>query len=244
VIVLEKKSGKRHTGWFSSPNLLKTRKLFKSHIQKFVANVKPYFALKYWPVYLLSFGLGLYLWGPSHGWRKLYNWKIKAESHTPQNLSVVTLRRELNRLKHQLQIEQLKKVEPVFDPHSFSRPALGQVVQGFEWTDSEKSWRLHPGVDISLPLNSNIIAAAAGTISKVKKTADGGFSVTINHGSGWESVYSDLADVQVQEGQTVLKGIIIGTSGPSGIHSKTLGFHFGIYQDQEPVNPRNIIDGL
>ncbi len=241
---MKKNPSRQRMSRFSSLKLSKVRKLLKSYGKKIFDGVKPYFVLKYWPVYLISFGLGLYLWGPSHGWRQLHNWKIQMESNNAKDSTVITLQRELNRLKKQLRIEQSKNKEPVFDPHNFSRPALGQVIQGFGWTNSQKSWRLHPGVDIALPVNSNIIAAAAGTVSKVKKTVDGGFSVTINHGSGWESVYSKLADVQVQEGQVVLKGIIIGTSSLTGIDSRTPGFHFEIYQNREPVDPRNIIDGL
>ena len=216
----------------------------KHQTQKLLRNLKPYLAWKFWPLYLLSFGLGVYLWGPSHGLQKIYHWKLSEERQIEKNPSVETLRRELGHLKQQLQLEQSKKVEPVFNPHSFSRPALGQIEQGFEWTGSGKSWRLHPGVDIRLPAGSNIMAAAAGTISKIELIPGGYFTVTVDHGAGWESLYSGLVDLQVQEGQKVIKGVIIGTSSPAGIHTRGPGFHFGLFHDRQPVDPKNIIEGL
>jgi len=244
VIVLPNESGKRPAGFYTTTNLIKIRQSFKTNIKKFIDNLKPFLIPKYWPIYLLSFGLGLYLLGPSHGLQKIYQWKLQVEQQRDKNFSVVTLRHELSRLKQQLQIEQSKRIEPPFDPHSFSRPALGPVVQGFEWTGFHKSWRLHPGVDISMPPGSNVMAAAAGTILKIEKIVGGNYTVTIDHGNGWESVYSNLADIQVQDGQKLIKGVIIGATGPAGIQSKMPGFQFGIYHDQQPVDPKNIIEGL
>ena len=241
---MPKESGKQRAGFSTAANLIKIKQKLQTNLQKIIDNVKPYLVPKYWPVYLLSFGLGLYLLGPSHGWQKIYRWKLRAEQQRDQNFSVETLRHELSRLKQQLQIEQSKRIEPSFDPHSFSRPALGPVIQGFEWTGFHKSWRLHPGVDISTPPGSNVMAAAAGTILKTEKNVGGNYTVTIDHGNGWESVYSDLVEIQVQDGQKVIKGVIIGTTGPDGIQSKLPGFQFGIYHDQQPVDPKNIIDGL
>jgi murein DD-endopeptidase MepM/ murein hydrolase activator NlpD len=208
-----------------------------------IIHTKPYLAPKFWAVYLLAFGLGFYLWGPSHGMQKISRWKVKQERQTHDVSTVETLRHELNRLKQQLQTEQTKKVEPAFDSHSFSRPALGQIVQGFEWTGNQKSWRLHPGVDIGTPPGSNVMAAAAGTVLTIEKTPEGRFSVTLDHGTGWESVYADLTGVQVQEGQKVIKGVILGTSSPKS-HAKVPGFHFGIYHNRQPLDPQNIIEGL
>ena len=168
---------------------------------------------------------------------------MNIENQNQHRPSLQTLQIELNRLKQQLQIEASRKLKLSFEPHNFSRPALGQVIHGFEWSDFQKSWRLHAGVDISVPEGSNIIAAAAGTVTKIEK-ANGGFSVVIDHGNGWESSYSDLLEIQVKEGQEVLKGVIIGTSSPVGIHSQAAGFHFGIYHDQQAVNPQSIIEGL
>lgn len=216
--------------------------------KKIIDHTKPYLAPRYWAVYLLAFGLGFFLWGPSHGLQqtlqKISRWKMKQERQTHQGATVETLRQEINRLKQQLQIEQSKKVEPVFNARNFSRPALGQVVQRFEWTGFQKSWRLHPGVDISTQPGSYVMAAAAGTVAKIVKTPGGRFSVTIEHGNGWESVYAELSDSQVQEGQKVIKGVIIGTSSSGGTHTKEPGFHFGIFHNQRPVDPQTIIDGL
>lgn len=244
MIGLPKKAKKQPERLLSAIHWIKINAWVKHQGKKLIDNVKPYLVPKYWAVYVLAFGLGFYLWGPGHGLQKISQWKIKQERQTNNSSTVETLRHELKRLKQQLQVEQSKKPEPSFDVHNFSRPALGQVVQGFEWTGSQKSWRLHPGVDINLPVGGNVMAAAAGTVIKVEKTTGGGFSVTLDHGNGWESVYADLTNIQVQNGQKVIKGVIIGVSCPAETHSKVSGFHFGIYHDRQPVDPKNIIEGL
>lgn len=241
---MPKRSKKQPERLFSAIHWIKINSWVKQQGKKLIDNVKPYLIPKYWVVYLLAFGLGVYLWGPSHGLQKISQWRAKQERQTDKSSTVATLRHELKRLKQQLQVEQRKKPEPAFDVHSFSRPALGQVVQGFEWTGFQKSWRLHPGVDINMPAGGNVMAAAAGTVIKIEKATGGLFSVTLDHGNGWESVYADLSNIQVQDGQKVIKGVIIGASSTAGTHSKAPGFHFGIYHHRKPVDPQNIIEGL
>lgn len=239
---------KRPEGLFSAIRWRRADIWLKKQGKKLVHYIKPYLAPKFWAIYLLAFGLGFFLLGPSHGLQlglqKISRWKIEQNQKTRQSSTVETLRHELKRLKQQLQTEQTKKAEPVFNADRFSRPALGQVVQGFEWTSFQKSWRLHPGVDISTPPGSNVMAAAEGLVTRNEKTPGGRFSVMIDHGNGWESVYSELTNSNVQEGQKVIKGVIIGTSSPAGTHIKVPGFHFGIFHNQQPVDPQNIIEGL
>lgn len=248
VIGMAKSSKKQPKRLLSTIHWPGMKAWFIERGKKIIEYTKPYMAPKFWVLYLLAFGLGFFLWGPSHGLhlalQKISRWQMKQERQTHQGSTVETLRQELNRLKQQLQTEQHKKAEPVFNPHKFSRPALGQVVQRFEWTGFQKSWRLHPGVDISTPPGSNVMAAAEGTVAKIEKTPGGRFSVTVDHGNAWESVYAELSNSQVQEGQKVIKGVIIGTSSPNGTHTKEPGFHFGIYHNQQPVDPQTVIDGL
>ncbi len=207
-------------------------------------NARPFLALKYWPLYGLAFCLGLYLWGPGHGFQKLKTWQKNTFPQTNQVQSRETLELQLKRLKRQLQTSQNLQKGPVFDPVVFSRPASGQIVQGFDWFESGNSWRLHTGVDIGMPPGSNIIAAAAGTIEKTRMSEDGTYSVTVNHGDGWTSIYSNLATIMVKEGQAVIKGVIIGTSDAKGCDPAIPSFHFGIYHDGQALDPQKLVPGL
>lgn len=209
-----------------------------------ISKARPFLTLKYLPIYLLSFGLGFYLWGPNHGFQKLMLLRTYQAQKDENPSSIETLKREIDRLKKELEARKTIQPREIFDAGLFSRPALGQVIQGFEWMMVKNSWRLHSGVDIGLPPGSNVIAAAAGTVSEVKKTEDGSFIVSIEHGNSWKSVYANLANPRVQKGQDVIKGVIVGVCGSLSCNMKDPGFHFGIYHDGQPVNPITIIDGL
>ncbi len=228
---------------------LKAWFLHGSHYCKKIAgilyqNARPFLALKYWPIYGLAFCLGLYLWGPGHGFQKLKTWQNNVFSKKSQVQSRETLELQLKQLRRQLQATQNLPKDPAFDPITFSRPALGQIVQGFDWFESGNSWRLHTGVDIGMPPGSNIIAAAAGSIEKVQESAGGTYSVTVNHSDGWKSIYTNLATIMVKEGQTIIKGVIIGTSGTKGCEPSIPSFHFGIYHDGQAMDPQKLVPGL
>ena len=205
---------------------------------------KPLLAPKYWPVYLLSFCIGFALWGPIHGWQKINRWRAERARTEAKIPTVETLQRQLTQLKQELKQAQSTKKAPEFDPGSFSRPALGQVIQGFDWVQTGNAWRLHTGVDIGIPPGSNILAAAAGTAAEISKSAFGDYSVTINHGNGWTSSYANLAKVMIVQGEQLMKGVIIGYSSTTGCNPHQPSFHFALYHDQQPVDPQKIIAGL
>ncbi len=203
---------------------------------------RPYLAPKYWAIYLLAFALGFYLWGPARGIERVRAWK-PAFPERSEKPTVETLQQEIDRLKRELKLQAQKEPGTPFNPSSFSRPALGRVIQAYEWTMVDNSWRLHSGVDIGVPAGSNVMAAAEGTVSAVAKTGVG-YSVTVSHGNDWESIYSNLGTVSAQEGQKVIKGVVLGTSGPAGCKAGEPSFHFGLYHDKQPVDPARIIEGL
>lgn len=229
----------RFTTW-----LLKQSNTLKRISRTIYQNARPYLALKYWLIYGLAFCLGFYLWGPSQGLHKFQTWQHRLASKEDQLQTRETLQHQLEQLKQQLQTAQSLQKKPVFDPVSFSRPALGQIIRGFDWIKSGNSWRLHNGVDIGLPPGSNIIAAAAGTVADIKESGIGTYSVTVDHGDGWTSLYEDLATVMVKKGQDLIKGVIIGTSGNKGCDPSVPNFHFAIYHDQEVIDPQKIIAGM
>ena len=206
-------------------------------------NALVFLAPQYWLVYGLSFALGFYLWGPAHGIQKIRAWSNAGINRTEDKPTVETLQKELERLKRQLKMAEKPAPGTPFNPANFSRPAIGQIIQGFQWVANDRSWRLHPGVDIGIPEGSSVMAAAEGIVTAVSKT-EKGYVVTLNHGNDWESVYGDLSAATVQEGQKLIKGVIVGTSGPAGCDTKQPAFHFGLYHEKQPVDPAKIIDGL
>jgi murein DD-endopeptidase MepM/ murein hydrolase activator NlpD len=90
------------------------------------------------------------------------------------------------------------------------------------------------------------IAAAAGT--PIRAAADGvvayagdqigvyGGLVLINHGGGWVSAYGHAARIDVQRGQAVRSGDVIGRAGATG-QVQTSQLHFQLRKNRIPVDP-------
>jgi len=199
---------------------------------------------KYWIAYILSFTLGFYLFGPARGYERLKEWRPDVNQPTGVE-SIEALKKEIDALKNDLRkMQSQDEVQEFrFDPKEFRSPLAGEVIKPFEWVNSGGSWKLHAGVDIAAPPGSKVAAAADGTAVKVEELVDGSFSVRIDHGNGWVSLYSNLSRVMIREGDRVARGFVLGTSGVSGCNSEEPCIHFAIYRDNQPVNPEEWISG-
>lgn len=114
----------------------------------------------------------------------------------------------------------------------FAWPIRGGISQYFSW--------YHPGIDITDPVGTPIVAATSGVVSGASSgTWDGGYgnSVYIDNGNGYRTHYAHMADIYVSVGQSVVGGkTVIGTVGMTG---RTTGphVHFEVYQGGASVNP-------
>lgn len=111
----------------------------------------------------------------------------------------------------------------------------------------------HNGIDISLPLRSNIYAVEEGTVNTVKVDPINGLYIKIDHGNNLISSYAHLERSYVTPGQKVVQGEIIGLSGNTGL-STGPHLHYalkknGVFVDPAKdslyhVNYKPIISGL
>jgi murein DD-endopeptidase MepM/ murein hydrolase activator NlpD len=194
-------------------------------------------------VYLFCFGTGLYLFGPAHGYQKITAFKIRTSSESKAD-SIQALKKELALLKRDFKKIEAANKQQNFNPADFVLPVSGELTNRFHWVNSAGAWKLHSGVDIAVESGSNITTAAPGKIVLLRTDDDGTYTVRVDHGNGWESLYAGLSEVKVGEGTTVIPGVVLGKSGYSVCGSEEPGFHFSIYHDGQPVDPRKIIRGL
>ena len=100
--------------------------------------------------------------------------------------------------------------------------------------------KMHKGVDFSAPMGTPVIATADGTVRKVKtdyvKGKGYGMYIIIDHDNGYSTLYAQLSDYKVEEGQKVKTGYIIGNVGQSGM-STGPHLHYEVMKDGERVNP-------
>lgn len=95
----------------------------------------------------------------------------------------------------------------------------------------------HDGLDIAAPQGTEVLAAAAGTVSAAGFDAEDGNYVEIDHGDGIATRYCCLLEQAVAEGDTVAGGAAIGTVGATGTATGP-HLHLELLQDGEPVDPQ------
>ncbi len=97
----------------------------------------------------------------------------------------------------------------------------------------------HQGVDYAVSLDSRVYATADGKVKFVKQVHQtNGLSVIIDHGNGYETVYSHLDKALVRRGQKVKRGDIIARSGNSGLSFMPHLHYEVVYKGmrQDPIN--------
>ncbi len=95
----------------------------------------------------------------------------------------------------------------------------------------------HPGIDLSAPYGTPVIASADGYVISAEWEGALGHCVRIGHGrSGFRTIYGHLKEYFVRKGQSVRRGEVIGLVGNSG---RTTGkhLHYEVHYRGLNVNP-------
>lgn len=126
--------------------------------------------------------------------------------------------------------------DPIFPIHFPVRDTY-EVITSFGMSIGKDGQKMfHPGIDITSSDHTSIYAIAGGTVLYAQYDPEYGNYVTIDHGMGWKSNYSHLAEITVSEGDWISKGDHIGWMGSTG---KTTGthLHFELYRGNLAVDP-------
>lgn len=141
-------------------------------------------------------------------------------------------------------LEEIKISSPaIYFNEPFAAPlAKIEVTEGFGFQRiSPVSTSIHNGVDLRAAVGTPVMAINAGRVLMADKYLyEGGF-VILDHGNGIQSTYLHLSKVNVQEGQLVKRGEIIGLSGSSGL-STGPHLHFGVKIYEVDVDPLRFLD--
>jgi len=120
----------------------------------------------------------------------------------------------------------------------FIWPLQGSISSYFGWRSDpvNGSNDFHQGLDISVPLGTEIRAASSGKVVKSGWISGFGKTIVIDHGEGIETLYGHNSALLVTTGQKVSTGQIIARAGSTG---KSTGshLHFGVLDNDEPVDP-------
>ncbi len=99
-------------------------------------------------------------------------------------------------------------------------------------------YRMHKGVDLCAPKNTEIYASADGKVIENTYHHSLGNFIKIKHGYGYITVYGHLEKSFVKYGQRVKKGEKIALMGSTGI-SNVDHLHYEVYKNYRAVNPFN-----
>lgn len=132
---------------------------------------------------------------------------------------------------------------------TYAPPVEGEILlpysaQELVYSNTMGDYRVHLGVDIKASEGANVKAAAAGTVEKIEKLELMGNTVTIDHGNGMKTVYSNLQNaILVKEGDKVEQGTVLGGVGTSAAaESKDAAhLHFEMWNKEAAVNPGDYV---
>jgi murein DD-endopeptidase MepM/ murein hydrolase activator NlpD len=91
-------------------------------------------------------------------------------------------------------------------------------------------YEIHEGIDFKGPIGSPIVATADGTVKTSGYNGGYGYSVVIDHGYGYETLYAHMTKTAVSAGSTVKRGEIVGYLGNTG-RSSGPHLHYAVYRE-------------
>jgi murein DD-endopeptidase MepM/ murein hydrolase activator NlpD len=119
-------------------------------------------------------------------------------------------------------------------------PLIGPITSSFGEREDpvlhNGEGEFHTGIDISAPVGTPIRATADGTIKSAGVRNGYGREVIIDHGNGMETCYAHMSGFTVMEGETVVRGQVIGYVGLTG-RITGANLHYEVRIHNAPVNP-------
>lgn len=98
----------------------------------------------------------------------------------------------------------------------------------------------HAGIDFAGPMNSKIYSTAAGVVRKAGRRGAYGMSVEIDHGNNISTLYGHMSRIDVEPGQQVKRGQMIGQQGSTG-RSTGSHLHYEVRYFGKTVDPSDFL---
>jgi len=103
-----------------------------------------------------------------------------------------------------------------------------------------RTYEFHAGMDIDGERGDLVNAPAAGTVVKAGWQGGYGNMVEIDHGNGLITRYGHMSKLNVEVGDTVVRGQLIGFVGSTG-RSTGPHLHYELRLFDHPINPRRFL---
>jgi murein DD-endopeptidase MepM/ murein hydrolase activator NlpD len=109
-------------------------------------------------------------------------------------------------------------------------------IYGGRYSPISGKYETHSGLDLKATLNTDIVAAASGTVIYSGVRGGYGNCVIIDHGGGYSTLYGHNNSLVVSVGQTVQQGQVIAKAGTTG-YSTGVHCHFEVRINGQTTNP-------
>jgi murein DD-endopeptidase MepM/ murein hydrolase activator NlpD len=157
-------------------------------------------------------------------------------------LGASTFDRQLYRIKlARSQVERLSRTLTVVP---IRKPMIGdlEMTSGFGVRNDPflRSPAMHTGLDFRADMGDPARATAAGTVTIAGWNAGYGKMVEVDHGNGLATRYAHLSAIDVQVGENIRIGQVVGRVGSTG-RSTGPHLHYETRIDGDPVDPQKFL---
>lgn len=174
------------------------------------------------------------------------SFKVQPKEYAVQHLKVPPAQVNLSKRDEQRVASERKRIDAALDTWSESMPATLQFEQPVEGARSgsfglrrvfnNQSRNPHSGMDIAASAGTPIRAPAPGKVINTGDYFFNGRTVFIDHGQGLITMYCHLSAIDVEPGQTLDTGSVLGKVGATG---RVTGphLHWGVSLNRAFVDP-------
>jgi septal ring factor EnvC (AmiA/AmiB activator) len=128
-------------------------------------------------------------------------------------------------------------------------PVEGEILKEFSmdstiYFETLDQYKCNPALLIKADVNQEVVAAFGGTVESITEDSVNGTMLTVDMGNGYMAVYGQMQDLNVKEGDSIVKGQAIGNIAQPTKYFTEEGSHlyFGMTKDGTPVNPQDYLE--
>ena len=128
-------------------------------------------------------------------------------------------------------------------------PTEGEVLKPFSmdttiYFETLDQYKCNPAMLIKADVNQEVVASFGGKVESVAEDAVNGSVITVDMGNGYKAMYGQMKDIDVKEGETIVKGQALGNVAQPTKYYSEEGSHlyFGMTKDDAPVNPQDYLE--
>lgn len=151
-------------------------------------------------------------------------------------------------VKEESPVEETRPSEdalPEPDISQLQLPLKGKLMRkyGFTFCPAFNDYRFNGGIDVAAAEGNPVKCALAGVVEQiVPDEGSSGSVITVDHGGGWKTVYSNVGSLQVRKGSGVSSGAILGYLGTATSGSDNALLHLELLFNGEKVDPLKYFD--